>query len=108
MPHPEKLHHLSTLDGRIRRELIDLCEDAPTEPFTPYEDRIDLDLNAELTVEPPYDDIYVHYLTAMIAHAEGEQIRYAESNAFFAVAYTHYTLDYLRRHRIASKGKFRF
>lgn len=108
MPHPEKLRHLSTLDGRIRCELIDLCEDAPATPFVPYEARKGLDLNAELIIQAPYDEIYVHYLAAMIAHEVGDQGRYAECNAFFAALYTHFTIDYLRRHKLAAKGKFRF
>lgn len=111
MPHPEKLRHLSNLDGRIRREVIDRTADAPDTPFVPYEKR-EVDpaelLQTKLTVEEPYDDIYTHYLTAMIAHEEGEDLRYAECNAFFASLYAHFTVDYLRRHPVAKHGKFRY
>ena len=100
MPHPEKLRHLSTLDGRIRRELIDLCEGGPAEDFIPYEERPDFDPTESLLAPAPYDGLYTHYLAAMIAQAEGESQRYAEERGFFTALYTSYSLDYLRRHRM--------
>ena len=108
MPHPEKLRHLSTIEGRLRRELIDRCEGGPEEPFCPYEQRSDFDPHTELAIDAPYDEIYIYYLGAMIAHAEGEQTRYAECNAFFAATYTSLTIDYLRSHKPRSGGCFRY
>ena len=107
MPHPEKLRHLSTLDGRIRRELIDLCLGGPAEDFVPYEERPDFDPNTVLLAPAPYDELYTHYLTAMIAQAEGESLRYAEERGFFTALYSSYSLDYLRRHRMRH-DRFRY
>ena len=107
MPHPEKLRHLSTLDGRIRRELIDICWGGPAEDFIPYEERPDFDPNEQLLVPAPYDGLYIHYLTAMIAQAEGETQRYAEERGFFTVLYSSYSLDYLRCHRMR-QDRFRY
>ena len=108
MPHPEKLRHLSTVDGRLRRELIDRCEDAADAPFVPYEQRKDLDLNEALIVQPPYDEMYVHYLTAMIAHEMGDRERYCECSTFFADLAERFAADHLRHHRLASPGRFRY
>lgn len=96
--HPDKLRALSTLDGRIRRELIDRFADAPDEPFLPYEDREPPDLGAALTVGVPYDDVYVYYLAAEIARAEGENDRMNEMLVSFRHAYASFAADYYTRH----------
>ena len=108
MPHPEKLRHLSVLDGRVRRELYDRCEGGPNEPFCPYEARKDFDPNAELTVPAPYDEIYIHYLGAMIAHAEGEPQRYEECKSLFEACFAAFADNHLRDHKPRGGAGFRF
>ena len=108
MPHPEKLRHLSVLDGRVRRELIDRCEGGPSKPFCPYEARENFDPNAELTVPAPYDEIYIHYLGAMIAHAEGEPQRYEACKSMFDTLSAAFAADYMRDHKPRGGAGFRF
>lgn len=101
----QKLHWLSSLDGRAYREVVKTHEGALL-PFpgtyTSGEE--------ELLLAPPYgEDAYVYYLQAMIAAENGENQRYNRRMALFNSAYQAWVNWYNRTHRpVSGAGRFRF
>ena len=64
-----KMVWLSQLEGRIASEIF-LMAPAELAQFA-YRDGV-VDADKELLVDPPYDDIYVAYLTAKVDSKNGE------------------------------------
>ncbi len=101
----QKLHWLSTLDGKIWRKVIHTHEggNAWCGPYRTGDE--------ELIVGPPYgEDIYYHYLQAMIAAENSETQRYNKRMTMFNAAYQGFTNWYNRTHMPlgAVPGRFRF
>ena len=69
----EKIRLLSTLDGRIKQEVIDTHEGGNNETFKPYDEN---DMGRDLLVFAPYDDLYVRYLDMHILLGMGEYDKY--------------------------------
>lgn len=89
----QKLHWLSTLDGKIWREAIRTHEagNAWCGPYTTGDE--------ELIVGSPYgEDIYYYYLQAMIAAENSETQRYNKRMTMFNAAYQGWTNWYNRTH----------
>ena len=102
----QKLRWLSTLDGKLYREVIQSHEGAAA-PFPgPYESG-----GEELLVGEPYgEDLYYNYLQAMIAAENGEAQRYNRRMTLFNSACTGWINWYNRTHRPAAprEKQFRF
>lgn len=98
---PEKIKWLSTLDGIIKSEIIDTHEDGENVEFDGYDDETDLD--TELLVPSPYDDVYVRWLEARIDYANGEYGKYNNSMVAYNDAYSLFSNYYNRKHM--PKGK---
>ncbi|MBQ6928067.1 MAG: hypothetical protein IJQ36_07140 [Oscillospiraceae bacterium] len=101
----QKLRWLSTLDGKIYREIIRTHEGGGAWPG-PY-----LHGDEELIVPLPYgEDIYYHYLQAMIAAENSETQRYNKRMTMFNAAYQGWTNWYNASHMPlgAVHGRFRF
>ena len=101
----QKLHWLSTLDGRIFEELIADAE--------PERERPELYSSGqeELLVGYPYgEDLYYYYLQAMIAAENAETQRYNKRMTLFNSVLSEYQSRYIRSH--APRGRagshFRF
>ena len=77
----DKLVWLSQLDGTIRREIIDTHEGGMTEEFVPYTEEGGGERT--LLAEPPYDEMYIHYLASQIDYYNGEYDRFNNSNGMF-------------------------
>ena len=96
----EKIKWLSTLDGVIKREIIDTHEGGEAIAFNGYDDTTDLD--TMLLVPAPYDDIYLHWLEARIDYAMGEYRKYNNSseayNTVFEAYSRYYNRQYLPKH----------
>ena len=80
----EKLRWLSSLDGKIFREVISTHEgQAEGAAFTPYSDG-----EETLLIPFPYGEgVYTHYLIAMIAAANAETARYNQQIALYNAEY---------------------
>lgn len=91
----EKVEWLSRLDGTIKLEILDTHE-GPETSFAPYNEATDMD--TELLVESPHDDVYVRWLEAQIDYYNGEIGRYNNSMAMFQAAYEAYSRYYNRTH----------
>lgn len=93
---PDKIRWLSTLDGIIKREIIDTHEGADGVSFEGYTENTIL--TKELLVPAPYDEIYLRYLETQIDYANGEYGKYNNSMSMYNTAYTAYANYYNRTH----------
>ena len=100
----QKLHWLSTLDGKIYREVLRTHEGANVWRG-PYKTG-----SEELLVREPYgEDIYYYYLQAMIAAENSETQRYNKRMTMFNSAYQGWTNWYNRTHMpLAKTRRFKF
>ena len=93
----DKIKWLSTLDGIIKREIIDTHEGGESVTFEGYNEETALD--TVLLVAAPYDDIYVKWLEAQIDYANKEYGKYANSkimyNNAYATFYSWYNRNYM-------------
>ena len=95
-----KVAWLSNLDGRIKEEIIDIHEGGEGVTFKGYTEE---DLDTELIVPAPYDEVYRYWLEAQIDYANGEYNKYNNSMTMFNVAYSAYERYYHKTHM--PKGK---
>lgn len=101
----EKVSWLSSLDGAIKREIIDTHEGADGVAFEGYNDLTSL--STVLLVPEPYDDIYLRWLEAQIDYANGEYTRYNNVMKAYNGAYSAFSRYYNREHKPVGK-KFKF
>ncbi len=102
----EKVRWLSTLDGLVKRTIIDNHEGAEDIEFTGYDDTTDV--MSELLVPAPYDEIYLFYLESKIDYYNGEYNKYNNSVTMYNNAYTEYANYYNRSNMPKNKGRFLF
>lgn len=95
----DKIAWLSTLDGIIKKEIIDTHEGSEGVEFNGYDKNTPLD--TVLLAPPPYDDIYLKWLEAQIDYANGETPRYNNSmlayNSVFSALSRHYNRTHMPR-----------
>lgn len=101
----EKVEWLDRLDGLVKAQIIDTHEGAEEVEFSGYSERENME--TELMVPAPYDDIYMHWLEAQIDYYNGELGRYNNSIAMFNAAYEVFQRFYNRTHKPLGK-KLRF
>ena len=104
----DKTAWLSRLDGLIHEELLSRYYPADGEdalsstPFAGYDDETDPD--TALLVPPPYDELYILYLSSQIDFYNGEYSRYNGSMALFNHAYQTFACAWNRTHRHRNRG----
>ena len=91
----EKVDWISRLDGVIKTQIFDTHEGDDVY-FEGYNEANDMD--TELLVDPPYDDIYIRWLEAQIDYYNGEIARYNNSAMMYQAAYDAYQRYYNRNH----------
>ena len=102
---PEKVAWLSTLDGVIKKEIIDTHEGAEAVAFNGYTDETPVD--TELLVSAPYDEVYLFWLQSKIDYWNGEMGKYNNSISMYNAAYANFEKAYNREHKpISKKLKF--
>lgn len=79
----EKVAWLSSLDGRIKNEVLDRYEDE-----TEFEEYSASDTSTELLVPAPYDRIYEYYMAGEIDRCNGEITLYNNDAALFNSAFS--------------------
>lgn len=100
----EKIEWLSRLDGQIKNEIIDTHEGGQDIIYKPYTEQ---DMERELMIGIPYDDIYIRWLEAQIDYYNGEIARYNNSMLMFQAALDNYKRFYNRTHMpVGYKNKF--
>lgn len=101
----EKIKWLSSLDGRIKNEIIDTHEGGENVVFKGYDENTDI--TTVLLVPAPYDDIYLRWLELQIDYANGEYGKYNNSITMFNNAFMAYA-DYYNRDHMPKSKKQRF
>lgn len=101
----EKIAWLSTLDEKVKKNVIDTHEDGESVSFERYTTKTPLD--TELLIPSPYTDVYLYWLQAKIDYWNGEMGRYNNSISNYNAEYTAFANAYNREHRpIAKTLKF--
>ena len=98
----DKLGWLSTLDTRIMTQIIETHELDEPIYFYGYDDPEDLEI--DLLVPAPYDEMYLRWLEAMIDYHNSEDERYNNAIILFNNAYEGYKTHYTRTHMPKSNG----
>jgi len=100
-----KIKWLSAVDGLIHREILSQHE-ADAVPFSGYTENTDTE--TELLVPFPYDLLYRHFLSAQIAYANAEYIKYNNHIDNYNTAYTAFANHYNRENKAKGGYRFRF
>lgn len=91
----EKVEWISRLDGTIKEQIFDTHE-GPEAYFQPYD--VATDMDTDLLVMAPYEEVYIRWLEAQIDYYNGEIMRYNNSMAMFQAAYSSYANAYNRKY----------
>lgn len=101
----EKIRWLSDLDERVKAEVIDTHEGFAEVSFSGYNGKTDLD--TELLIPAPYDEVYISWLESRIDYMNAEIARYNNSIANVNAIYADFVNYYNRTHRpLTAKFKF--
>lgn len=91
----EKVEWLSRLDGIIKHQIIDTHDGGDDIVFEGYTDN---DMETELMVKAPYDEMYIRWLETQIDYYNGEIARYNNSMMMYQAAFDAYQRYYNRTH----------
>lgn len=101
----DKIDWLSTLDARVKTQILDThhkhCGCGPI-LFYGYDGLVDMD--TELLVPAPYDEMYLRWVEAMIDYHNSEDDRYNNAIMLFNNAYDGFKRHYTRTHVPRSQG----
>lgn len=97
----EKIRWLSTLDGIVKREIIDTHEGGESVTFKGYDETTMA--TTELLVPHPYDDVYIRWLEAQIDYANGEYGKYNNSITMYNTAFSAFEKYYNRTNKPIKK-----
>ena len=99
----DKVEWLSRLDNMVKKHIIDTHEGWENVIFTGYDDSTDL--QTELLVPAPHDEIYLRWMEAQIDYHNGEYDKYNNAIIMFNTAYEAYQAFYTRNHLPVSRGR---
>ena len=100
------LRWLSVLDGQVKVEIIDTHEGGESTVFTGYNEETELE--RELLIPWPYDNVYEHYLTAQILFTNGELEEYDVAAERYNESYAAFAAHYNRTNMPAQPGGWRW
>ena len=92
----DKIGWLSRLDSMVKRLIIDTHEGGDKVTFTGYDDSTDLE--TELLVPAPFDEVYLRWLEAQIDYTNGEYDKYNNAILMYQTSYDGYANHYRRTH----------
>ena len=99
----EKINWLSRLDSMVKKHIIDTHEGGEDVVFSGYDDTTDL--QTELLVPAPHDEMYLRWLEAQIDYHNGEYDKYNNAIIMFNTAYEAYQSFYTRNHLPLVRGR---
>lgn len=99
----DKVQWLSRLDAMVKKQIIDIHEGAENIAFTGYDDSTDV--QKELLVPSPHDEIYLRWLEAQIHYHNGEYDKYNNAIIMFNTAFEAYQSYYTRNHLPICRGR---
>jgi hypothetical protein len=91
----EKIEWLSRLDGLVKLQIIDTHDGGDDIVFEGYTEK---DMEKDMLVSAPYDDMYIRWLEAQIDYYNGEIARYNNSMMMYQAAYDAFQRYYNRTH----------
>lgn len=101
----DKVAWLSTVDGMVKRLIVDQHEGADAVAFDGYNDNTDT--NTELLVPAPFDELYMRWLEAQIDYSNGEYSKYNNAILMFNTSYEEYRRYYTRTNMpVATRIKY--
>ena len=92
----DKIAWLSRLDSLVKTLIIDAHEGSEKVSFTGYDDKTDI--NTELLVPAPFDEMYLRWLEAQIDYSNGEYDKYNNAILMYQTVYEGYANHYRRTH----------
>ena len=98
----DKVSWISRLDSMVKRMIIDTHEGSESVNFTGYDDSTDL--NTELLVPEPFDEVYLRWMEAQIDYHNGEYNKYNNAILMYNAAFYAYQNYYNRTHMPMSKS----
>ena len=98
----DKIQWLSRMDWMVKRHIIDTHEGADQVTFTGYDNNTDL--QTELLVPAPYDEVYLRWMEAQIDYHNGEYGKYNNAVDMFTTSYEAYQNFYNRTHMPIGKS----
>jgi hypothetical protein len=98
----DKVDWLSTLDLRVKSKIIDAHECHEPISFNGYNSMDDME--KELLVPAPYDEMYLRWLEAMIDYHNSDDERYNNAIILFDNAYEDFKKHYTRTHMPICRG----
>lgn len=99
----DKIEWLSRLDNMVKKHIIDTHEGAEEVTFIGYDDSTDLE--KEMLVPAPYDEVYLRWMEAQIDYYNGEYDKYNNAIIMFNTSFEAYEAYYNRCHLPISRGK---
>ena len=87
----DKFRWINELDGKVQKLVMQ--NDTITQYAYPD------DMDKELLIPPPFDDVYVLYLESMIDYYNREYGNYNNSATMFETRFSEYKKAYIREHR---------
>ena len=101
----DKVAWLSRLDAMVKRLIIDTHEGAESVSFSGYDNSTDI--NTELLVPAPFDEVYLRWIEAQIDYHNGEYEKYNNSVDMFNTAYQAYQ-NYYNRNNMPLGKKIKY
>ena len=98
----DKIQWLSRLDWMVKKHIIDTHEGADQVTFVGYDNNTDL--QTELLVPAPYDEVYLRWMEAQIDYHNGEYGKYNNAVDMFTTSYEAYQNYYNRNHMPIGKS----
>ena len=91
----DKFDWINELDGLIFQNILSRAEDTDF-TFTPYDYETDID--ADVLVQAPYNDIYFYFLSAKIDYNDNEITSYNNNISTYNSYYDDFAAFYRRNH----------
>lgn len=105
--HEEKVEWLSTVDGMVKRLIIDSYVGGEDVAFDGYDKQTDI--GTQLLVSAPFDELYLRWMEAQIDYHNGDYDMYNNAIILFNAAFDTYRNFYIRTHTpLAGGGRFLF
>lgn len=92
----DKIAWLSRLDSMVKTMIIDAHEGGEKVEFTGYNDRTDME--TELLVPAPFDEVYLRWMEAQMDYSSGEYDKYNNAILMYQTSYDGYANHYRRTH----------
>lgn len=101
-----KVEWLSKLDWMVKKNIVDTHVGGESVLFGGYDENTEME--TELLVPEPFDELYIRWLEAQIHYANGEYGKYNNAILMFNTEYQAYADYYNRKYTPMSSGVNRF